>query len=215
MKALAKFLILGLSLSTSSLCLGVNPDPGSVYFYEDIAYGGNGCPLGTVRADISEDQQAISVFLDEYFANVGPDTAPSVSRNCNLTLPIHIPTGWQYTLVKINYRGTYYLDSGVYVTQNSEYFFQGDSTGPSFYSRWRGPTYDEVDFNFNDFVNLEEGRWYWSRCNTMRDLVLRTRLSANNMRNRDGYGYIINDYIEAENAYSRVFTYQVVWRKCP
>jgi Domain of unknown function (DUF4360) len=125
---LAGLVILGLSLGLPAAFAqppAEVPDPNELYFRDEITYGGTGCPQGSLSTAISPDGQAVTVTFDEYYAEVGPDTQPVVRQFCNLNLPMNIPSGWQYSLVELDYRGYLFLDPRVEARQTSEYYFQG------------------------------------------------------------------------------------------
>jgi len=183
------------------------PDPNELYFRDEITYGGTGCPQGSLSTAISPDGQAVTVTFDQYDAEVGPDTQPVVRQFCNLNLPMNIPSGWQYSLVELDYRGYLSLDPHVEARQTSEYYFQGQQ-GPSFSSVWYGP--EDRDFDFSDVIGLETHNWSWSPCYEQRHLTIKTSMVLNNRRNRLGYGYITTDSIDAEISH----VYALVWRHC-
>ena len=181
------------------------PDPDEVYFFDKVTYGGNGCPQDSVGQALSEGKEVLTLFFDAYSANVGPDTAPSVTTNCNISLPIHIPHGWRYTLVDVGYEGYMYLDANVQARQTSEYSFQGQD-GPRVSSTWWGPR--EEFWDISDRVGISS--FEWSPCGEQRNLNIKTYVQVNNRRNRNGYGSISNDEIEAQVVQS----YGIRWERC-
>jgi len=183
------------------------PDPNELYFLDEITHGGTGCPQGTLAATISPDGQAVTVNFDAYVAEVGPETSPTVRKFCDINLPLHIPPGWQYSLVELDYRGYLALDPRVEARQTSEYYFQGQQ-GPSFSSVWTGP--EDRDFDFTDIIGIETHNWAWSPCYEQRHLTLKTSMVLNNRRNRQGYGLISTDSIDAEIYH----VYSLSWRQC-
>jgi hypothetical protein len=183
------------------------PDPNELYFFDTVSYGGNGCPAGSVDVAVSEDGLAITLIFDQYSALVGPTTIPSSTKTCTLSLPLHIPPGWQYSIVRVDYRGHVFLDRDVWASQRTEYYFQGRQ-GPRLATRWVGPL--DRDYNVRDRVALESQNWAWSPCNVQRNLNMQTRLQVNNAQNRRGFGQISNDTIDAEIAH----IYRLQWRRC-
>jgi hypothetical protein len=201
-------LTLGLSLAFAQPPeLEVAPNPDELYFRDDITYGGSGCPQGSLSTAVSDDGLAVTLTFDSYFAEVSAETPPVVRQFCNVNLPMNIPSGWQYSLVELDYRGYLFLDPHVEARQTSEYYFQGDQ-GPSFSSFWRG--YQDRPFDFSDLIGIESHNWAWSECNTQRHLTIKTSMMLNNRRNRHGYGYISTDSIDAEISH----VYSIQWRRC-
>ena len=183
------------------------PDPDTLYFHDEIAHGGSACPQGSLDAAVSEDGMAISILFDENYAEVGPDTPPVVIKSCTLSLPLHIPPGWQYSLIELDYRGYLFLERRVRARQRSEYYFQG-RRGPRFQSRWQGP--EDRDYDFTDTIGLATSNVAWSPCNLQRNLTIKTQLRLDNIRARNNYGFISTDTIDGEI----VHIYGLVWRRC-
>lgn len=183
------------------------PDVNELYFHDDIFYGGSGCPNYSVSTGISEDGMALSVFFDEYSVYVGPETSPNDAKACSLSIPLHIPPGWQYSVVEMTYRGMLYLDKKVRAKQRSEYYFQGYS-GPRMSSTWWGPK--DEDYFFVDTLGVSSWNLEWSPCDVQRNLNLRTYLSVNNSRNRKGYGEASTDSIDGQIKH----IYKLLWRRC-
>ena len=183
------------------------PDPNELYFRDEITYGGTGCPQGSLSTAISPDGLAVTLTFDSYFAEVSSETPAVVRQFCNVNLPLNIPSGWQYSLVELDYRGYLALDPRVEARQTSEYYFQGQR-GPSFSSVWTGP--EDRDFDFTDIIGIETHNWSWSPCYEQRHLTLKTSMVLNNRRNRQGYGLISTDSIDAEISH----IYAIVWQRC-
>jgi hypothetical protein len=208
---LTGFVVLGLSLGLPAAFAqppAETPDPNELYFLDEITHGGTGCPQGSLSAVVSPDGDAVTVTFDEYVAEVGPDTPPIVRKFCNINLPLHIPFGWQYSVVELDYRGYLYLDHHVYARQESTYYFQGQQNGPTLSSNWYGP--EARDFAFTDFVGLETHNWSWSPCDEQRHLTVKTSMVLNNRYNRHSFGYISTDSIDAEITHR----YGLYWRRC-
>jgi hypothetical protein len=185
----------------------VAPNPDELYFRDEITYGGTGCPQGSLSTAISPDGLAFTLTFDAYYAEVSSDTPPIVRQFCNIHLPMHIPRGYQYSLVELDYRGYLFLDSGVEARQSSQYYFQGQK-GPSFDSVWYGP--EDLDFEFSDSIGLETNNWVWSPCNQQRHLTIKTTMVLNNRRNRSSYGFMGTDSLDGEIAH----VYAIQWRQC-
>ncbi len=77
-----------------------------------LNYGGNGCPAGSVAANLSPDAQAFTLLFSD-FAVDGANTAGARSKkSCNLVLDLNVPSGWTYTLFSVDYRGYAYAERG-------------------------------------------------------------------------------------------------------
>lgn len=115
-----KFTILGSALLTTLLTQAslAAPDPNSVFF-QAPAIAGTGCPAGTTDFVITPDGQTLSILFDAFTADPG-------NLTCNIAVPVHVPNGFQVSLMTADYRG---FVQGQAELRRS-YFFAGD-TGPS------------------------------------------------------------------------------------
>src|SRR3954467_11503208 len=74
-------------------------------------YGGSGCPGGSASVALSPDQKAISILFDQYVVEAGG--AKSFARkNCNIAIPVHVPSGYSVAVMAIDYRGFVQLPVG-------------------------------------------------------------------------------------------------------
>src|SRR4051812_3346761 len=86
------------------------PPPGQV-FIRNIAYGGNGCPQGSVSQLMSPDATAFTLLLDEYIAEMGPQVPRRDNRkSCQLAIDLIVPAGWSFSVATFDYRGYANLD---------------------------------------------------------------------------------------------------------
>lgn len=89
------------------------------------AYGGTGCPQGTVGTTLSPDNKVLSVIFDAFMAQAGKGAGVSIDRKtCNLAVPVHVPQGLSVSVLKVDYRGYTYVPSGAMARFNVEYFLK-------------------------------------------------------------------------------------------
>ena len=196
----------GLALAfLSSVALADAPDPGSVHV-NNITWAGSGCPAGTVASDVSEDAQAFTLLFSNYVAEAGPGIPLSAGRKaCNLLINLHVPAGWSYSIIDVDYRGYAKLDYGTVGEQLSEYYFSGRQ-GPTLSTTIRGPFDD--DYLINDRLGISET--VWSPCGANRALNIKTqvRVSASGSRR----ALITTDSIDGE--LRTLYRYGLVWHRC-
>lgn len=102
------------------------PDPNQVTF-DTISYAGSGCPAGSVSNVASDDRTVLTSIFDSFVAAVGPGIPVTSNRkNCQMTLKIHYPGGFQFSIFSADYRGFAQLDAGVDGLQKSTYYFSGE-----------------------------------------------------------------------------------------
>ncbi len=102
------------------------PNPNSVYF-QDPAIAGSGCPGGTTDYAITPDGQTLTILFDAYSADPGNAT-------CNIAVPVHVPGGFQVSLMTADYRG--FVEGQAELRRS--YFFAG-ATGPSLKTDMNAP----------------------------------------------------------------------------
>ncbi|WP_020395189.1 DUF4360 domain-containing protein [Thiolinea disciformis] len=88
-------------------------------FFKDPAIAGSGCKAGTVDYAITPDGQTLSILFDSYSAAPG-------NKTCNIAVPVHVPNGFQVSLMTADYRG--FVQGSAELRRS--YFFAGE-TGPS------------------------------------------------------------------------------------
>ena len=66
------------------------------------------------------------MIYDSYVASIGPNIARAEQRkNCQLTLELQYPGGFQYSILSADYRGYANIEKGVTGTLKSTYYFAG------------------------------------------------------------------------------------------
>jgi len=133
------------------------PAPTSVSINE-IAYGGTGCPQGSIGDYISADRQTFTLIFDNYVASIGPGIDITQTRkNCQLNIDLQYPSGFQYSVFSTIYRGYVGLDAGVTATQGSVYYFSGETAQTSTSTTFNGPL--SRDYEVVDNITLSSVVW--------------------------------------------------------
>lgn len=196
--------IFATSLSVSAFAQAPNPDE---VYVNNIIHAGTGCPIGTVATDISEDAKAFTILFDEYLVEAGPDVPRSEGRKfCQLTINLHVPQGWSYTIFDVDYAGYADLDRGTQGVQKSTYYFQGNGprSGVTLRTKLRGPFND--DYEINDRLGISA--LVWSPCGVNRALNIKTSLMARARRGKSALMTL--DSIDGE----MIHRYGIQWRRC-
>jgi hypothetical protein len=93
-----------------------------------VSTGGTGCPQGSVGSTFSVDKSTVTLIYDQYVASIGPGIALTEQRkNCQLTLKLEYPGGFQYSILSADYRGYANIEKGVTGTLKSNYYFSGQA----------------------------------------------------------------------------------------
>ncbi|KAJ4334459.1 hypothetical protein N0V95_009162 [Ascochyta clinopodiicola] len=130
---------------------GDAPAPGQVKITK-VGTGGTGCPQGTVSSVISDDRSTMTLIYDTYVASIGPNIAVTEQRkNCQLTVELEYPGGFQYSILSADYRGYANIEKGISGTLKSTYYFAGLAPQTSTQYDFVGPVtgdyvkHDEAD----------------------------------------------------------------------
>lgn len=129
-------------------------------------YGGSGCPAGSASVTVSPDGQELSILFDGYIADASGKPAER-RKNCNLTIPVKVPAGFQVSVYKFDYRG--YVAAATTGRLTAEYFFAG-ATGPKIVRNIQG----QRDYVASDSIQT----LVWSRCGDSVNMRVNSALSA-------------------------------------
>lgn len=168
------------------------------------AYGGTGCPAGSVSAALSPDNTSLSLLFDQYVVEAGQSVGRSFDRkSCNIAIPVHVPNGYSVSVLEVDYRGYNMLPRGASSQFNVEYFFAG-RRGPMFTRTFNGAL--DSDFLLNN--TLVASAVTWSACGE--DVILRTN-SSMRVQTRGGADAIATVDSQDVNA---ALVYHLQWRRC-
>jgi hypothetical protein len=82
-----------------------------------------------MSTQISDDRTIVTLIFDAYVASIGPGIPLTESRkNCQLSVNIKYPGGFQYSILSADYRGYASLQKGITGTVKSTYYFSGQPT---------------------------------------------------------------------------------------
>ena len=156
-------------IAAATLALAANTasaaNNNSVYF-QAPAIAGSGCPAGTTDFAITPDGQTLTILFDSYTADPG-------NLTCNVAVPVHVPNGYQVSLMTADYRG---FVEGTAELRRS-YFFAG-ATGPSLVtplSSGGGKEYTQRD----NLVTMSES---FAKCGQDVNLRINSRIRTKNSR---------------------------------
>ncbi|KAF8464254.1 hypothetical protein BDZ91DRAFT_660452 [Kalaharituber pfeilii] len=157
---------------------------------EAIGYAGTGCPANTVKITPQNNFEEVKLDFDAYIATIGPNVPVTEHRkNCAITILISHTPGWCVTVYQGYYHGRLQLDSGIKATQQSDYWWDGDTATLASY--WEGEIKPEQTYDFIDTVPKQ----VWSPPNGNSLLKINTQIKLDNSKNPNGEGYITTDSI--------------------
>lgn len=176
--------------------------------------GGTGCPEGTVGLTLTPDSKTISIIFDSYKVQAGRSFSLKKDiKYCSLRVPVDIPAGFQFAIVKLDYRGYNSIPERARVSYLTTYSFADQQTGKQVGKRirrqafFKGPIDEE--FMLSSDVSSEP---VWSQCGRTMQFRIDTRaIATTNSRGDDVMGMI--DSIDASVGTSGV-EYHLVWQAC-
>ncbi|KAI9205407.1 uncharacterized protein BJ171DRAFT_598514 [Polychytrium aggregatum] len=125
-------------LSLTGLAMASSPPTGVAI--SSITYGGSGCPQGTVGTSIASDSTSFTLIYDQFVASAGPSSTITDSRKfCQISLGIHVPPGWQFSILTVDYRGFVQLPASGTASESGFYYFQGRGNQAPFSVDFTGP----------------------------------------------------------------------------
>jgi len=150
-----------------------DPPPDGNIVIDVMTVNGSGCPIGTAAVAVSPDNMAFTVTYSAYLAQVGVGALPiDFRKNCQLNLLVHVPQGFTYAVMSVDYRGFASLASGSTGLERANYYFQGQSPTAYVSHPFAGPMVD--DWETSDVTDL--AALVWAPCGTQRNLNINTEL---------------------------------------
>lgn len=175
---------------------------------KDVAYIGNGCPEGSVASDIATDFTALTLIFSKFVAEVGPTVSPvEKAKQCRINFNLEIPSGWQFTIFQVDYRGFADLDAGTAGLHSASYFFADTASIRRVKAVQKFTAPFEGDFESHHKIGFTSN--LWSRCSVNQTLVLDTSLALEALSGKQAV--LSLDSIDAE-AHKQKF--HLAWRRC-
>ncbi|CAM3625989.1 DUF4360 domain-containing protein [Kibdelosporangium persicum] len=177
----------------------------------DVAtVNGSGCRPGTAAVAVSEDNEAFTVTYSEFLAQVGVGAEPTDWRkNCQISLKVHVPSGFTYAIAQADYRGFAHLERGATGLERANYYFQGMSP-TQFISHPLSGSYSD-NWQFTDTTDI--AALVYHPCGELRNFNINTelRVSAGTSDPTKTTSFIAMDSTDG----SIKTTYHFHWKTCP
>ncbi len=103
----------------------VNPSPpDNEVQMTGVVFSGSGCAVGSVSVRPSLPSSVLALHFDNFVAQSGGNiSASSYRKNCQLSARIRHPSGWQFSMEKVNYRGYARIPVGITGVFRATYYF--------------------------------------------------------------------------------------------
>jgi hypothetical protein len=113
------------------------------------AYGGNGCPQGTMRVVFAPDNLSFTVLFDQFVAQTTGNGQKKDNLSCDALIPIQLPDGMQMQITRVDFRGFVGLpDDKSRAELHSVFNFRGaggDGNRMNLHYRFAGPLMDNYE----------------------------------------------------------------------
>lgn len=175
-----------------------------------LEFHGTGCSgdethlLEDVNADGLKDTFAI-IFDEDFIAEQGPSIPLNHRRKfCDIRLGTHIPQGWQFAIIDVEYEGFAQLGKNVYGTQKASYEFPLFSNEVETHTSISGP----IEKNYDRIDKLGIESLVWSPCGLNVDLDIKSQVYLTG----DRYPASFMTVDSVDGTIKQVFHF--AWRRC-
>ncbi|KAF9265724.1 hypothetical protein L218DRAFT_114594 [Marasmius fiardii PR-910] len=193
--------------TTTSISVPTSTGPPN-FNITSLGLNGSGCPPGSAFYILNNEHTAVTITFSEFEASAGPGIPLATGRkNCQVSLNVHVPQGFSFAIVDVDYRGFYQLDPKVKGLHDSVYYFQGQIVQSEATSTLTGPI-DGANYVFRDEFNLTPT--IYSPCGEDTVLNINSQVRVDNTADKTASGYIVNDSIDA--SITQTFNFQ--WLTC-
>ncbi|WP_341720081.1 DUF4360 domain-containing protein [Micromonospora sp. FIMYZ51] len=183
-----------------------NPPPDQVVI-DLVAMAGSGCRPGTADVAVSPDNKAFTTIYSDYLVQAGPGISVTEGRrNCQLNVLVHVPNGYTFAIVKVDYRGYGLLNRGAVANQLANYYFQGMTQTTTTNHRIAAPLDD--NWLITDEVPIASAVWH--PCGEVRNLNINTELRLSRGTST-GTSFLTMDSTDG----SITTMYHLAWAACP
>ena len=194
---------------TLSLSLGLMSQIASAVDLNDISlgqasYGGNGCPAGTASVTLGTDAKTLSILFDQFMVEAGGANPSLARKSCNITIPIHVPSGFSVSVLRVDYRGYVSLPTAAQARLSAEYFFAG-TNAIRYEQVFNGVT--DKDYTFTNNLGIEA--IVWTPCGASPNLRVNAAMLVKSNRFND------NALATVDSAdFKAGMIYQLQWKRC-
>ncbi|HEX2132832.1 MAG TPA: DUF4360 domain-containing protein [Actinophytocola sp.] len=172
-----------------------------------VTVNGSGCPAGTAAVATASDNTAFTVTYSDYVAQVGRGADPTdMRKNCQLSLRVHIPSGFTYAIAQADYRGFAHLAHGAEATQQASYYIQG--TSPT--RRSSHPIDGAYSDNWQFTDRTEVAELVYAPCGEERNLNINTELRVNAGSSGSASSFVTMDSTDGAASTK----YHFSWKRC-
>lgn len=183
-----------------------NPPPDEVVI-DLVAMAGSGCRPGSADVAVSPDNTAFTTIYSDYLVQAGPGIPVTEGRkNCQLNVLVHVPNGYTFAIVKVDYRGYGLLNRGAVASQRANYYFQG-MTESSYVNHTISAPLDD-NWIASDEVPIASAVWH--PCGELRNLNINTELRVSR-GSSTGTNFLTMDSTDG----SIETLYHLIWETCP
>lgn len=186
----------------SATLRGEEPNPYQVSI-NSINHWGSGCGEGTARALLAPDAQAFTMIFDDFY--VEADGGDKERKICTVNFDLKFPSGWEYSLLGVQFRGYADLERGTNGFQ--QVVFAKSKDGPRYKLGLMKLNGDYND-NYMRVDDIPITNLKWIGCDGSKNLFMHTGIQIN--AGATSGGYMTIDTVDG----SITQDFELVWRKC-
>lgn len=200
--------LLAAALPAHNPSTGFEDPPPDKIVIKVATVNGSGCPQGTAAVAVSADNTAFTVTYSDYLAQAGGNSDPTAFRkNCQLSLLVHVPSGFTYAIASADYRGFASLQQGARGTQRASYYFQGSPNTEYRSHPFSGP-YDD---NWQATDETDWAQLVYAPCGVQRNFNINTELRVSAGSSSDEVSFMTMDSTDGDIS----TVYHLAWKECP
>ncbi len=200
--------LLAAALPAHNPSTGFEDPPPDKIVIKVATVNGSGCPQGTAAVAVSADNTAFTVTYSDYLAQAGGNSDPTAFRkNCQLSLLVHVPSGFTYAIASADYRGFASLQPGATGTQKASYYFQGSPNTEQRSHPCSGP-YDD---NWQATDETDWAQLVYAPCGVQRNFNINTELRVSAGSSSDEVSFMTMDSTDGDIS----TVYHLAWKECP
>ncbi len=176
------------------------------------AFGGNGCPAGTMRVVFAPDNLSLSILFDQFVAEASGEKGQKRDvMACDALIPIEIPPNMQMEITRVDYRGFVALPQNARARLHALFNFRGrggDGDRLNMRFDFQGPVADVYEIS-TDLLNDVRTGTEVSPCGGTTVLRVYNQLQVNAKKSGEQAQATIDSIDGSSNA-----IYHLNWRAC-
>ena len=103
----------------------------------DLAYGGSACPVGGLKATLSDDKTRLNINFAQFDVHSDQNKHGYIRKTCQFRVGLHVPIGLKVELTDTQYQGSIDVHPQGVAGLNASHIFSGKPTGDFIQHTWQ------------------------------------------------------------------------------